>query len=396
MLRCFPRSDARETGGGGRQGVHGRVESWTREGEVDGRVRSRVPVAMKFSKELDALRQRQPEEWQDKFLSYKTLKKVLHPAGRVQSKPAELRKCRSWDPSLAREPLFEEPDESLISPQLKAMSKCDLALNHAEDLLAKIAVEEEFFQLLEQEMQKVSSHFDKHARHLHNEYYKLLQLKKKKFSCMKLFRKKKLAAKLQEEPMQCEELAEKLCEYAAVNSVALRKILKKYDKATGLRSGQKYLNRCHQGNKENCTFLHSPLRPELSGMAWHLRSGPHCIPRNKEVLEQLGTCAVNEDLTCPVCFDVLHRSVALGCGHVFCESCAIKSGGVPDWLTLKDVKPDRPCPLCRRTNVYPRSVHLRAVDDLVRHRFPEDVDRRQREWKKAKDDFITLMLLRYL
>lgn len=373
------------------------MESWTRRGEHDGRVRSRVPVGMKFSKELDALRQRQPEEWQDKFLSYKTLKKVLHATGRVPNKPAELRKCHSWDPALAREqPLFEEPDESLISPQLKAMSKCDLALHQAEDLLAKIAVEEEFFQLLEQEMQKVSSHFDKHARHLHNQYTKLLELKKKKFSCMKIFRKKKLAAKLKEEPMQYEELAEKLCEYAAVNSVALRKILKKYDKATGLRTGQKYLNRCHKGNKENCTFLHSPLRPELSGMAWHLRAAPHCVPSNKEVTEQLGMCTVNEDLTCPVCFDVLHRAVALGCGHVFCESCAIKSGGVPDWLTLKDVKPERPCPLCRRTHVYPRSVHLRAVDDLVRHRFPEDVERRHREWKKAKDDIITLMLLRYL
>lgn len=351
---------------------------------------------MKFSKELDVLRERQPEAWKDKFIAYKTLKKVLHPAGHGTIKSSTLRRCGSWDETLYRESnTIDTKMEGQISPQLRAMSKCDLALDQAEKLLSKIQVEEEFFRLLEQEMRKVSDHFDQNALRLHNEYTKLLHLKKKRFSCMKLFRKRKLEAKLKNEPMQFEELAGKLSEFAAVNSVALRKILKKHDKATGLTTGRRFLNRCHLGSERNCSFLHSPLRPELSGMAWHLWK---VLPQvsSREVKEQLSTCEVNEDLTCPICFDVLHRSVALGCGHVFCEPCAIKAGGVPDWLTLKDVKDERPCPICRRTHVYSKCVRLKALDDLVGKRFPEDAERRRKEWKKSRDDFITLMLLRYL
>ncbi|XP_023280047.1 zinc-binding protein A33-like [Seriola lalandi dorsalis] len=56
-----------------------------------------------------------------------------------------------------------------------------------------------------------------------------------------------------------------------------------------------------------------------------------------------------EDLCCPVCHEVFRDPVVLSCSHSFCKDC------LQSWWREK---PDRPCPVCKRTSKYEPPCNL--------------------------------------
>ncbi|XP_056249545.1 nuclear factor 7, ovary-like [Seriola aureovittata] len=56
-----------------------------------------------------------------------------------------------------------------------------------------------------------------------------------------------------------------------------------------------------------------------------------------------------EDLCCPVCHEVFRDPVLLSCSHSFCKDC------LQSWWREK---PDRPCPVCKRTSKYEPPCNL--------------------------------------
>jgi hypothetical protein len=50
--------------------------------------------------------------------------------------------------------------------------------------------------------------------------------------------------------------------------------------------------------------------------------------------------------------DTLFDPVALGCGHLFCNSCACSAASVAPFLGPKAAKKSAQCPLCRQVTIY--------------------------------------------
>ncbi|KAH7282071.1 hypothetical protein KP509_35G010800 [Ceratopteris richardii] len=125
---------------------------------------------------------------------------------------------------------------------------------------------------------------------------------------------------------------QKLVVYIYMNAVAIRKILKKYDKRHLSRKGIAFRNRLQT---LHCGLLQSPWLIELVALHLNLEEeegiatemsakftynfeGPK--PTISTTLSDV--VAVEFDLTCPICLELVFDPVCLGCGHVFCNSCA--------------------------------------------------------------------------
>lgn len=90
----------------------------------------------------------------------------------------------------------------------------------------------------------------------------------------------------------------------------------------------------------------------------------------------------DNDLTCPICLDLMYKPVALACGHKFCKRCALEAAGfgraVGTFASIVSHVPRRaPCPACRQQDVYRGAVSLREVGRLIERRHP-------REWAERR------------
>lgn len=175
-----------------------------------------------------------------------------------------------------------------------------------------------------------------------------------------------------------------LVTYAIINAIAVRKILKKYDKIHYSKQGQAFRSRAQSLHIE---ILQSPWLCEL--MAFHInlrenKSEKRFIlgPFEECSLTFDGgkpslTCALFDsvkldiDLTCSICLETVFDPVSLICGHIFCYMCACSSASVTIVDGLKSAETKAKCPLCRQEGVYEGAVHLEELNILLSRSCPE-------------------------
>ncbi|CAH8336898.1 unnamed protein product [Eruca vesicaria subsp. sativa] len=175
-----------------------------------------------------------------------------------------------------------------------------------------------------------------------------------------------------------------LVNYALINAVAIRKILKKYDKIHESSQGQAFKT---QVQKMRIEILQSPWLCEL--MAFHINlkeSQKECgavlashpslfgggcsfiFDDGKPFLscELSDSVKVDIDLTCSICLDTVFDPISLTCGHIYCYMCACSAASVNVVDGLKTADPSEKCPLCREVCVYKGAVHLDELSILLK------------------------------
>lgn len=173
-----------------------------------------------------------------------------------------------------------------------------------------------------------------------------------------------------------------LIEYIAMNAIAIRKILKKYDKVHKSVNGKNFKSKLRA---EHIELLQSPWLIELG--AFYLNfNGLNCgessefsghfsfdfnASRPVMMLTLPSSIKLEYDLTCAICLDIVFNPYALSCGHLFCKLCACSAASVMVFEGLKSASPDSKCPICREAGVYAKAVHMLELDLLVKRRFKE-------------------------
>lgn len=175
-----------------------------------------------------------------------------------------------------------------------------------------------------------------------------------------------------------------LVTYAMINAIAVRKILKKYDKIHYSKQGQAFKSRAQSMHVE---ILQSPWLCEL--MAFHInlrdkkakaRKGAYLFEgcslkftdgKPSLTCELFESVKVDLDLTCSICLDTVFDSVALTCGHIFCYMCACNAASVTIVDGLQAASPKEKCPLCREAGVYEGALHLEELNILLGRRCHE-------------------------
>ncbi|KAM0027944.1 putative transcription factor C2H2 family [Helianthus debilis subsp. tardiflorus] len=169
--------------------------------------------------------------------------------------------------------------------------------------------------------------------------------------------------------------------YAIINAIAMRKILKKYDKIHDSKQGQAFRSQVQSMHME---ILQSPWLCELIALHINLRETKGITGNGSELFEGCFlvfndgkpslSCELSDavkleiDLTCSICLDTVFDPVCLTCGHIFCFMCACKSGSVTIIDGLKATQPTAKCPLCREAGVYQGSLHLDELNILLGRR----------------------------
>ncbi|KAF8387852.1 hypothetical protein HHK36_026514 [Tetracentron sinense] len=169
-----------------------------------------------------------------------------------------------------------------------------------------------------------------------------------------------------------------LVTYAMINAIAIRKILKKYDKIHYSKQGQAFKSQVQSMHIE---ILQSPWLCELIAFHINLRetkvntrtvSGlfDGCsltFDDGKPSLscELFDSIKLNIDLTCSICLETVFDPVSLTCGHIFCYICACSAASVTIVDGLKVSEPIAKCPLCREAGVYEGALHLDELSILL-------------------------------
>ncbi|KAG6645055.1 probable E3 ubiquitin-protein ligase BAH1-like 1 [Carya illinoinensis] len=169
-----------------------------------------------------------------------------------------------------------------------------------------------------------------------------------------------------------------LVTYALINAIAIRKILKKYDKIHYSKQGQAFKS---QAQSMHIEILQSPWLCEL--MAFHINLRKNKVETSRALAlfegcdltfndgkpslncELFDSVKVDIDLTCSICLDTVFDVVSLTCGHIFCFVCACSAAAVNIVDGLKTAKPNAKCPLCREAGVYEGAVHLDELNILL-------------------------------
>ncbi|XVF76021.1 hypothetical protein PTKIN_Ptkin13bG0234200 [Pterospermum kingtungense] len=162
-----------------------------------------------------------------------------------------------------------------------------------------------------------------------------------------------------------------LIEYITMNAIAMRKILKKYDKVHSSVNGKNFKSKMRA---EHLELLQSPWLIELGafylnfngsdGGEFILFSGSFACALNATepvmTLMLPNSIKLEYDLTCAVCLETVFNPYALTCGHLFCKSCACSAASVMIFQGLKATSSDSKCPICRE-GIKPSVHHLSVV-----------------------------------
>ncbi|KAG2241002.1 hypothetical protein Bca52824_096895 [Brassica carinata] len=243
--------------------------------------------------------------------------------------------------------------------------------NMATTVLANAQFVMELFPELQKEMEDVVGWFNENARKL-LELHLASSFKK----CLTWFRgnhsKTSHLGLIQE--------GRDLVNYALINAVAIRKILKKYDKIHESSQGQAFKT---QVQKMRIEILQSPWLCEL--MAFHINLKESQKESGAVLASLFGGCSfifddgkpflscelsdsvkVDIDLTCSICLDTVFDPISLTCGHIYCYMCACSAASVNVVDGLKAADPSEKCPLCREVCVYKGAVHLDELSILLK------------------------------
>ncbi|XP_074565526.1 putative E3 ubiquitin-protein ligase BAH1-like 1 [Curcuma longa] len=205
-----------------------------------------------------------------------------------------------------------------------------------------------------------------------------------------------------------------LVAYGIINSIAMRKILKKYDKIHFSKQGQAFRSKAPSMHIE---ILQSPWLSELMAFYINLRQS---TDKNNSMAELLDDCfltfddeakptlscslfdsmKIEIDLTCSICLETVFDPVALTCGHLLCYMCSCSAASVTIVDGLKAANCKSKCPLCRQEGVYQGAVHLDELNILLRHSCPdywqkrrqiervERVHQAKKHWESVSRDFL--------
>ncbi|PON44930.1 Cdk-activating kinase assembly factor [Parasponia andersonii] len=173
-----------------------------------------------------------------------------------------------------------------------------------------------------------------------------------------------------------------LIEYATMNAIAIRKILKKYDKVHSSDNGKNFKSKMQS---EHIELLQSPWLIELGAFYLNLDAsdGGHLselsghfscdLSATPPVMTMLlpDSKKLDYDLTCAICLEIVFNPYALGCGHLFCKSCACSAASVMIFQGLKAASRESKCPICREAGVYAKAVKMSELDLLLKRRCKE-------------------------
>ncbi|KAL8143067.1 hypothetical protein V2J09_016099 [Rumex salicifolius] len=175
-----------------------------------------------------------------------------------------------------------------------------------------------------------------------------------------------------------------LVTYAMINAIAVRKILKKYDKVHCSNQGLAFKSKIQRMHIE---ILQSPWLCEV--MAFYINLREKKLHEDKTNIlfegcslqfvdgkpsltcELFNSIKLDIDLTCSICLDTMFDPVALLCGHIFCYICACSSASVTIVDGLKEATPKEKCPLCRESGVFRGPMHLEELNTLLSSSCPE-------------------------
>lgn len=159
--------------------------------------------------------------------------------------------------------------------------------------------------------------------------------------------------------VQLNERLLKILLFQAINSTALRKILKKFDKQTSLNISSKFPDLI---SKEHIFITGTSLAQSI------------CFVMQSKLLTIIPQI---DDYTCPICMSIAFKPIKLVCGHFFCVRCLVK---------MKQ-RNKLDCPFCRAkdavmnadsTNLDVETMHL------MQKYFPSEVKEKLREVKREK------------
>lgn len=159
--------------------------------------------------------------------------------------------------------------------------------------------------------------------------------------------------------VQTNERLLKILLFQSINTTALRKILKKFDKRTSLNISTKFPDLISQ---DHIFITGSSLAQSICFLMQH---------RLLTLVPQL------DDYTCPICMSVAYKPIRLECDHIFCVRCLVKM--------KKRGKTD--CPLCRCKDaiISADSSNLDLeIMDLIQRFFPLEVKEKMKEIKDEK------------
>ncbi|XP_049933712.1 probable E3 ubiquitin-protein ligase BAH1-like 1 isoform X2 [Nymphaea colorata] len=188
-----------------------------------------------------------------------------------------------------------------------------------------------------------------------------------------------------------------LVTYATVNAIAIRKILKKYDKIHHSKQGQAFRL---QARSMSIEILQSPWLNELIAFYINLRETKSSMRTIPGLLEECAvtfdqgkpslSCVLFEslrleiDLTCSICLETVFDAVSLTCSHILCYMCACSAASVTIVDGLKAANPKAKCPLCRKASVYECAVHLDELNILLKRSCPEYWRERQQSERRER------------
>lgn len=170
-----------------------------------------------------------------------------------------------------------------------------------------------------------------------------------------------------------------LIEYITMNAIAMRKILKKYDKVHSSVNGENFKSKMQS---EHIELLHSPWLVELGAFYLNSSGQDGCeldgvrghFSCDLNVTDAVMTLILPDsikleyDLNCAICLDFVFNPYALSCGHFFCKSCACSAASVMTFQGLKAASPESKCPICRESGVYSKAVRMLELDLLMKRR----------------------------
>ncbi|URE06762.1 E3 ubiquitin-protein ligase BAH1-like [Musa troglodytarum] len=88
-------------------------------------------------------------------------------------------------------------------------------------------------------------------------------------------------------------------------------------------------------------------------------------------MQPVMTMTLSDSMKYEYSLDTVFNPYALGCGHLFCKSCACSAASVLLFQGLKEAPQDVKCPVCRSEGVYKDAVHMTELDLLLKNRRKE-------------------------
>ncbi|XP_073276161.1 probable E3 ubiquitin-protein ligase BAH1-like [Primulina huaijiensis] len=239
--------------------------------------------------------------------------------------------------------------------------------------------DQKFFSELAKEASDIAGCFSSRVRHL-------LNLHEHKIQRFITFVRQCFQSPQQATEQECRMLIE----YVIMNALAIRKILKKYDKVHSSDNGRKFKSKMLS---EHIEVLQSPWLIELG--AFYINFSKSNGGRSDEPLNPFSCDLITTEpkmtlmlpdmvkleynLTCPICLELVFKPYALGCGHLFCKSCACSAASVMIFEGPKAACSGSKCPVCREVGVYCNAVHMIELSLLLKKQCKESWKERAAE-----------------